>query len=67
LEKYKSNGSDEIPAEPIQAGAEILLFVIHKLVNSVWNEEELPDQWTESIIEPVHKKGDKKKKGELSP
>jgi hypothetical protein len=33
--------------------------VIHKLVNSVWNKEELPDQWKESIIESVHNKGDK--------
>jgi hypothetical protein len=33
--------------------------VIHKLINSVWNKEELLDQWKESIIAPVHKKGDK--------
>jgi sorting nexin-29 len=32
--------------------------VIHKLVNSIWNKEELPDQWKESIIIPVRKKGD---------
>jgi hypothetical protein len=36
----------------------MLLSVIHKLVNSIWNKEELPDQWKESII-PIHKKGDK--------
>jgi hypothetical protein len=33
--------------------------VIHKLINSIWNKEELPDQRKESIIAPVHKKGDK--------
>jgi hypothetical protein len=43
----------------IQGGGEILLSAIHRLINSVWNEEELPDQWKESIIVPVHKKGDK--------
>jgi hypothetical protein len=59
LKKYKSPGSDEIPAELIQAGGEMLLSVIHKLINSVWNKEEWPDQWKESIIVPVHKKGDK--------
>jgi hypothetical protein len=57
--KYKSPGSDEIPAELIQAGGEILMFAIHKLINSVWNKEELSDQWKESIIVPIHKKGDK--------
>jgi hypothetical protein len=40
-------------------GGEILLSVIHKIINFVWNKEELPDQWKESIILPVHKKGDK--------
>jgi hypothetical protein len=32
---------------------------IHKLITSIWNKEELPDQWKESIILPVLKKGDK--------
>jgi hypothetical protein len=48
VEKYKSPGSDQIPAELIQSGVEILLSEIHKLINSVWNKEELPDQWKES-------------------
>jgi hypothetical protein len=48
LKCYKSAGSDEIPSELIQAGHEILQFEIHKLINSVWNKEELPDQWKES-------------------
>jgi hypothetical protein len=25
----------------------------------VWNKEELPEQWKESIVVPVYKKGDK--------
>jgi hypothetical protein len=37
LKNYKSPGSDQIPAELIQAGGEILLSAIHKLINSVWN------------------------------
>jgi hypothetical protein len=40
LEKYKSPGSDQIPAELIQAGGEILLPAIHKLVNCTWNNEQ---------------------------
>jgi hypothetical protein len=59
LKKYKSPDSDQIPAELIHAGDEILLSEIHKLINSVWNKEELPDQWKESIIVPIHKEGDK--------
>jgi hypothetical protein len=33
--------------------------MIHYVINSVWNKEELPDQWKETIIVPVPKKGDK--------
>jgi hypothetical protein len=55
LKKYKSPGSDYIPAELIQAGGEMLLSVIHKLINSIWKNEELPDQWKEYIIVPIHK------------
>jgi hypothetical protein len=59
LKSYKSPGSDGIPAELIQAGGEILRSKSHKLIKSIWNKEELPDQWKDSIIVPVHKKGDK--------
>jgi hypothetical protein len=59
LKKYKPPGSDQIPAELIQAGGERLLSAIHKFINSVWNKEELHDQCKESIIVPVHKNDDK--------
>jgi hypothetical protein len=42
LKKYKSPGNDQIWAELIQAGGEMLLSAIPKLINSVWNKEELP-------------------------
>ena len=32
---------------------------IHKLINSIWNKEKLPEEWKESIVLPIHKKGDK--------
>jgi len=28
------------------------------LINFIWNKEELPEQWKESIIVPIYKKGD---------
>jgi hypothetical protein len=27
------------------------------LVDSIWNKEELPHQWKESVVVPIHKKG----------
>jgi hypothetical protein len=59
LKRYKSPGVDRIPAELIQAGGESLLSEIHKLMKLIWNKEELPHQWKESIVVPIHKKGNK--------
>jgi len=33
---------------------------IHILLNSIRNKEELPEEWTESIIAPTYTKGIKK-------
>jgi hypothetical protein len=49
LKKHNSPGNDQILAEVIQTGGETLQSEIHKLINSIWNKEELPDQWKESI------------------
>jgi hypothetical protein len=43
----------------IKAGGETLYSEIDRLICSVCNKEELPQQWKESIIVPVYKKGDK--------
>ena len=59
LKNHKSPGIDQIPAELIKAGGRTIRGEIHKLIISIWNKEELPDEWKESIIVPIYKKGDK--------
>jgi hypothetical protein len=60
LKRYKAPGSDQIPAELIQAGGgRTLHSEIHKPIMLIWNKEELPHQWKESTVVPIHKKGDK--------
>ena len=51
--------SDQIPAELIKAGGSTIHCAIHKLIIAIWNKEDLPGEWKESIIVPIHKKGDK--------
>jgi len=34
----------------IKAGGKTIRFEIHKFINSIWNKEELPEEWKESII-----------------
>jgi hypothetical protein len=55
LKWYESPFTDEISAELFQE----LRSGIHKLPNYMWNKEELPKQWKESIIAPIYKKVDK--------
>jgi hypothetical protein len=59
LIQYKPSGTDKITTELIKAGSETLCSKIHKLFHSIWNKEELQQQWMESITVPIHKKGDK--------
>jgi hypothetical protein len=58
LKKLKSPGIYQIPAELIKAGSRTIHSEIHKLINSILNKEELPEQWKESIIVPIYMKGD---------
>jgi hypothetical protein len=44
LKSYKSPSTDQIPAELIKARGETLCSEIHKLICSIWNKEELPQQ-----------------------
>jgi len=59
LKSHKSPGIDEIPAELIKAGGGTICGEIHQLITSIWKKEKLPEEWKESIIVPIHKKGDK--------
>jgi hypothetical protein len=58
LKSYNSSDTDQILAELIKAGGETLYSEIHRLICSIWNREELPQQWKESIV-PIYEKGDK--------
>jgi hypothetical protein len=44
--------------EDCLAGVETLLSEIHKLIMLIWNKEELPHHWKESVVLSVHKKDD---------
>jgi hypothetical protein len=59
LKRYKSPCVDQITAELIQAGGKTLRLEIHKLIKLIWNKQQLPQQWKEITVVPIHKKGDK--------
>jgi hypothetical protein len=47
LKKYKSQGSDQIPAELIQREGGIFHSEIHKLTMLIWNKVKLTHQWSQ--------------------
>jgi hypothetical protein len=59
LKSHTSPGIDKIPAELIQAGGTSIRSEIHKLIVSICNKEQLPEEWKKSIIVPIYKKSDK--------
>jgi len=50
LISHKSPGIVHIPGELIKASGRTIRYEIHNLITSIWNKEELPKEWKESII-----------------
>jgi hypothetical protein len=50
LKRHVSPGIDLFPEEITKAGSSSPCSEIHKLINSVRKEEELPEEWKQSII-----------------
>ena len=58
LKGHKSPGIDQTQAELVKAWGRTVRPEVHKLFNSIWNKEKLPEEWKESVIVPICKKGD---------
>ena len=52
MEKLKSRISpdiDQVPSELTKPGGRTIRYEIHKLIISIWNKEELPEEWKELV------------------
>jgi len=58
LRNNKAAGTDRIHSELIKYGGNKLLSRIYDLVRQVWEEERIPEEWKETIVVPIHKRGD---------
>jgi hypothetical protein len=58
LKNYEAPGADNIPAELLKSGGEILKQWLKHIFSSVWIKEEIPKERLRAVICPLHKKGD---------
>lgn len=59
MKNDKAPVSDGISSELLMAGGIELGYRLHKLIEDIWEKEEIHLDWEETIIVPIHKKGDK--------
>ena len=52
LKNGKSERYDNIPAEVIKAMDNISSNALHHLINRIWNEEQIPDDWRKGLLSP---------------
>ena len=57
LRKGKSAGVDNIPAELVQADGEDVITTLTTICNKVWQMEEWPTLWAQSLVITLPKKG----------
>jgi hypothetical protein len=55
----KTAGTDRMHLELIKYVGNKLLNRMYELVRQIWKEERIPEEWKETIIVPIHKRGDR--------
>jgi hypothetical protein len=59
LKNNKAGNADSITAELLKNGGPHLVDALHAVIQQAWTGETLPRSWTEGVLCPVYKKGDK--------
>lgn len=58
LKNRKAPGADQVTAEMIKTGGDVLLQWLHALILQVWRSAKIPSMWKKAIIVPILKEGD---------
>ena len=59
LKRHKAAGPDRLSPSLFKDGGSTLISQLTKLFQSVWEHGKVPQEWCESVIIPVYKKGDR--------
>ena len=55
----KSPGMDNITVDEMKAASSVGVEILFKLSEKVWENEEIPEEWSKAVIVPIFKKKDK--------
>jgi hypothetical protein len=53
LKNNKASGTDGIPAEMLKCGGIELTKRIHQIIQRIWTEEKMPEEWNQGILRPI--------------
>ena len=58
LKNGKATGPDNIPAEALKTDVDTTVRLLYPLFKRIWEEEQIPADWKEGLINKLPKKGD---------
>jgi hypothetical protein len=56
LKNHKAPGKDQILAEFLKKGGETIWRRRHHLIQLIWTQHKIPEEWTIGIIQPIHRR-----------
>ena len=56
LKNGKASGCDNIPPEAWKEGGMVSAKVLHSLLNKIWNEEDIPQDWKVGLLVKLPRK-----------
>ena len=66
LKGDKSPGVDNIPAELLKHGGEAITTILTTICQKIWENKKWLKEWIQSLIIPLHKKGNNARTTEQS-
>ena len=59
LKKHKAQGVDGIPNELMIYGGDGFTETLHRLIQTIWKLERVPQDWADGLVVPIYKDGDR--------
>lgn len=58
LKNNKAQGKDMIGSEFVKKGGQLIVNDMWELIEKIWQQEQIPEEWKVAVICPIYKKSD---------